>query len=333
MCALTIYVNSSCSVHSHKDFLTWERFLQYKSPVHFPYVGSRRRSFDIFSYHLRQTDERKQLRCRWLQNLWWSSDANVRPSTLWCISSTTWATWRFNNAICNMGNIRKLIGNMVQKYFSARNIFFPQEIFFSARNIFFSARNIFFPREINFSPQEINFSPQEIYFFPQEIFFSARNIFFRKKYFSPQEIYFSPQDIYFSARNKFFSARNIFFSARNIFFHKKYFSSHKKYFFWKRCTTCSVAQSVSLARASCWGGVWKTQRWISSITCALWGSLRRRLERWEMTLYSAQSTKKRLTKLTCQMYGGPEGTSLHKFFIALHKFWLVWKIYYVIMYT
>ena len=32
-------------------------------------------------------------------------------------------------------------------------------------------------------------------------------------------------------------------------------------------------------------------------------------------------------------YGGPEGTSLHKFFIALHKFWLVWKKYYVIMYT
>ena len=34
-----------------------------------------------------------------------------------------------------------------------------------------------------------------------------------------------------------------------------------------------------------------------------------------------------------QMYGGPEGTSLHKFFIALHKFWLVWKKYYVIMHT
>ena len=32
-------------------------------------------------------------------------------------------------------------------------------------------------------------------------------------------------------------------------------------------------------------------------------------------------------------YGGPEGTSLHKFLIALHKFWLVWKKYYVIMYT
>ena len=25
------------------------------------------------------------------------------------------------------------------------------------------------------------------------------------------------------------------------------------------------------------------------------------------------------------MYGGPEGTSLHKFFIPLHQFWLVWK--------
>ena len=93
--------------------------------------------------------------------------------------------------------LRKLIGNMVQKYFSARNIFFPQEIFFSARNIFFSARNRFFPQEIYFSPQEIYFSPQEIYFFPQELFFSARTIFFRKKYFSPQEIYFSPQEIYF----------------------------------------------------------------------------------------------------------------------------------------
>ena len=33
------------------------------------------------------------------------------------------------------------------------------------------------------------------------------------------------------------------------------------------------------------------------------------------------------------IYGVPEGTSLHKFFIALHKFWLVWKKYYVIMYT
>ena len=102
-----------------------------------------------------------------------------------------------NSVYIYMPLLRKLIGNMVQKYFSARNIFFPQEIFFSARNIFFSARNIFFPQEINFSPQEINFSPQEIYFFPHEIFFSARNIFFRKKYFSPQEIYFSPQEIYF----------------------------------------------------------------------------------------------------------------------------------------
>ena len=32
-------------------------------------------------------------------------------------------------------------------------------------------------------------------------------------------------------------------------------------------------------------------------------------------------------------YGGPEGSSLHKFFITLNKFWLVWKKYYVIMYT
>ena len=32
-------------------------------------------------------------------------------------------------------------------------------------------------------------------------------------------------------------------------------------------------------------------------------------------------------------YGGPEGTSLHKFFIALYKFRLMWKKYYVIMYT
>ena len=102
-----------------------------------------------------------------------------------------------------------LLVTWYKKYFSARNIFFPQEIFFSARNIFFSARNIFFrkkyfsPQEIYFSPQEIfffrkkYFSPQEIYFSPQEIFFSARNIFFRKKYFFPQEIYFFPQEIYF----------------------------------------------------------------------------------------------------------------------------------------
>ena len=114
-----------------------------------------------------------------------------------------------------MSLVRKLIGNMVQKYFSARNIFFPQEIFFSARNIFFSARNIFFP-------QEIYFSPQEIYFFPQEIFFSARNIFLRKKYIFlrkkyifPQEINFSPQEIYFF-RKKYFFPQEIFFSARNI---------------------------------------------------------------------------------------------------------------------
>ena len=41
----------------------------------------------------------------------------------------------------------KLIGNMVQKYFSARNIFFPHEIFFSARKIFFPARKIFFRKK------------------------------------------------------------------------------------------------------------------------------------------------------------------------------------------
>ena len=110
---------------------------------------------------------------------------------------------------------------MVQKYFSARNIFLRKKFIFlrkkyifSPQEIFFSVRNIFYPQEIYFFPQEINFSPQEIYFF-------------RKKYFFPQEI--------------FFSARNIFFSARNIFL-------RKKYFFRKRCTTCSVAQSVSGAR-------------------------------------------------------------------------------------
>ena len=32
-------------------------------------------------------------------------------------------------------------------------------------------------------------------------------------------------------------------------------------------------------------------------------------------------------------YGGPEGTSQHKFFIALHKFWLARKKYYGSMYT
>ena len=41
----------------------------------------------------------------------------------------------------------------------------------------------------------------------------------------------------------------------------------------------------------------------------------------------------RILKYSPDTYGGPEGTSLHKFFIALHKFWLVWKKYYVIMYT
>ena len=111
--------------------------------------------------------------------------------------------------------IRKLIGNMVQKYFSARNIFF------SARNIFLRKKYIFFPQDTYFLPQEINFSPQEIYF-------SARNIFFRKKYFSPQEIYFSPQVIYF------FSARNIF--SESVVPHAQ-------------------SLSQSLARASCWGGV------------------------------------------------------------------------------
>ena len=34
-----------------------------------------------------------------------------------------------------------------------------------------------------------------------------------------------------------------------------------------------------------------------------------------------------------ESYGGPEGTSLQKFFITLYKFWLLWKKYYVIMYT
>ena len=36
----------------------------------------------------------------------------------------------------------------------------------------------------------------------------------------------------------------------------------------------------------------------------------------------------RCTKIN---FGGPEGTSLHKFFTALHNFWLVWKKY-MIMY-
>ena len=43
--------------------------------------------------------------------------------------------------------------------------------------------------------------------------------------------------------------------------------------------------------------------------------------------------RKIFSRLNREYYGGPEGTSLHKFFIALHKFWLVWKKYYVIMYT
>ena len=111
---------------------------------------------------------------------------------------------------------------MVQKYFSARNIFFFRKKYFSPQEIYFS------PQETYFFPQEINFSPQQNIFFPQEIFFSARNIFLRKKYFSPQEIYFSSQVIYF------FSARNIF--SESVVPHAQ-------------------SLSQSLARASCWGGV------------------------------------------------------------------------------
>ena len=168
-----------------------------------------------------------------------------------------------------------LLVTWYKNIFPQEIFFFPQEIFFSARNIFFSARNKFFSARNKF------FSARNIFFSAENIF-SARNIFFRKKYFSPQEIYFSPQEIFFF-RKKYFFPQEIFFSARNIFFSARNIFLRKKYFFRKRCTTCSVAQSVSLARASCWGGVWKTQRWISSITCALWGSLRRRFERWEMT--------------------------------------------------
>ena len=110
-----------------------------------------------------------------------------------------------------------LLVTWYKKYFSARNIFFPQEIFFSARNIFFSARNMFFPQEINFSPQEIYFFRKK-YFFPQEIFFSAKNIFLRKKY-----IFLHKKYIFF--RKKYiFSARNIFFRKKYIFLRKKYFS-------------------------------------------------------------------------------------------------------------
>ena len=221
--------------------------------------------------------------------------------------------------------LRKLIGNMVQKYFSARNIFFPQEIFFSARNIFFSARNIFFPQEIYFSPQEIYFSPQEIYFFrkkyffPQEIFFSARNIFLRKKYI-------------FSARNKFFSARNIFFSARNIFFRKKYFPPQE--IFLPKALYHMLSRSVSLSGARLVLG-WSLEDAAMDFFDHLrsLGISEEEIRKMRDDFIFSAIHKKRVTKLTCQMYGGPEGTSLHKFFIALHKFWLVWKKYYVIMYT
>ena len=220
--------------------------------------------------------------------------------------------------------VRKLIGNMVQKYFSARNIFFPQEIFFSARNIFFSTRNIFFP-------QEIYFSPQEIYFFPQEIFFSARNIFFRKKYFSPQEIYFSPQEIFFLRkkyiflRKKYiFFRKKYFFSARNIFFRKKYFPPQE--IFLPKALYHMLSRSVSLSGARLVLG-WSLEDAAMDFFDHLrsLGISEEEIRKMRDDFIFSAIHKKRVTKLTCQMYGGPEGTSLHKFFIALHKFWLVWK--------
>ena len=117
--------------------------------------------------------------------------------------------------------VRKLIGNMVQKiffrkkyFFSARNIFLRKKYiflrkkyvfsarnkFFSARNKFFSARNIFF-RKKYFFPQKIFFSARNIFFSARNIFFPQEIYFFRKKYIFPQEVYFSPQEIFFSATN------------------------------------------------------------------------------------------------------------------------------------
>ena len=45
-------------------------------------------------------------------------------------------------------------------------------------------------------------------------------------------------------------------------------------------------------------------------------------------VYTTDGTEANITEessFMSQNQGGPEGTSLHKFFIALHKFWLVWK--------
>ena len=213
-----------------------------------------------------------------------------------------------------------------KKYFSPQEIYFsPQEIYFSRKKyIFLRKKYIFLRKKYIFSARNIFF--RKNYFFPQEIFFSARNIFFSaRNIFFPQEINFSPQEIYFF-RKKYFFPQEIFFSARNIFL-------RKKYFFRKRCTTCSVAQSVSLARASCWGGVWKMQRWISSITCALWGSLRRRFERWEMTLYSAQSTKNAWQSWHAKCTVALKGHHYISFSLHYINFDLFEKNYYVIMYT
>ena len=119
--------------------------------------------------------------------------------------------------------VRKLIGNMVQK------IFFRKTYFFSARNIFLRKKYIFLRKKYVFSARNKFFSARNK-------FFSARNIFFRKKYFFPQKIFFSARNIFFSARNIFFSARNIFFpqeiyfSARNIFFSARNIFLRKKYF-------------------------------------------------------------------------------------------------------
>ena len=79
---------------------------------------------------------------------------------------------------------------MVQKYFSARNIFF------SARNIFLRKKYIFLRKKYIFSARNKFFSARNKFFSARNIFFSARNIFFRKKYFFPQEIFFFPQEIF-----------------------------------------------------------------------------------------------------------------------------------------
>ena len=236
----------------------------------------------------------------------------------WIMADDNWSVETYSMQF-QANEYGSLLVTWYKNIFPQEIFFFPQEIFFSARNIFFCARNIIF-RKKYFSPQEINFSPQEIYFSPQEIYF-----FPQEKNFSPQEMYFFPQEMFF------FSARNIF-SARNFFFRKKYFSPQE--IFLPKALYHMLSRSVSLSGARLVLG-WSLEDAAMDFFDHLrsLGIFEEDIGKMRDDFIFSAIHKKRVTKLTCQMYGGPEGTSLHKFFIALHKFWLVWKKYYVIMYT